>query len=76
MPDIRLHGQEVSVELIKQIINCVDMFGGNEHDYSAKFELIPDPRGKEFGHFLVSEVTYLRGKLPKKITKNSNAKRK
>lgn len=66
MPQIRLLGDEVETELYKEIKKAAARYGKNLSDFTAKFELLPDPRGPEYGHFLVSQVTYLKGKLDEK----------
>lgn len=63
MPRIRINGESVASELLEKIQEHADKYSKDEHSFSAKFELLPDPEGR--GHFLVSEVTYLRGDLIK-----------
>lgn len=50
-------------ELMEQIEKEAERYGKHPHDFSASFELIPDPQGKRYGHFLISQVTYRHGDL-------------
>ena len=59
----RLEGEEVEKELYDEIKNIADKYNKPTKDFSAKFELIPDPDPNVDGHFLISEVTYEEGKL-------------
>jgi hypothetical protein len=64
IPKIRT--ESVFYELASEIEKVARKFNKNPQDFSAKIEILPDPRGKQFGHFGLSEVTYLKGNLNKK----------
>lgn len=57
-----LINNDIEGELYENIIREAKKYGKDAHDFSAKFELLPDPNG---GHYLVAEVTYLKGDLTK-----------
>ena len=65
MPKIRPHEETIYGELYENIRKEAEKFGKDEHDFSASFELNPDPRGEEYGHYLMCRVTYLKGDLNK-----------
>lgn len=60
MPKIWLHGNPVYDELLEQIEKEAKRYKKDIGDFSASFELLSDGDG---GHFLLSQVTYEKGKL-------------
>lgn len=63
MPKIRVSEEAVSLELYGEIEKCVKRYKKHPHDFSAMFELVPDPRGKKYGHYFTAKVTYENGEL-------------
>lgn len=63
MLDIRLNGEDIQSELLTKINTEAKRHKKHPHDFSARVEMMPDPRGEDFGHYLVAEVTYLKGDL-------------
>jgi len=63
LPKIRLSGEEVFQELADEINKMAKYYKKHPHDFSASFELVPDPRGKKYGHFTIARVTYEKGNL-------------
>lgn len=61
LPNIRVSGEEVELELYEQIKKAAHQYGKREGDFSAKIELLPRPDGE--GHFFVAELTYRGGEL-------------
>jgi len=58
-PKIRLAGHEVDTELLEEIKKMAKFYKKPIQDFTARFELFPDPRGwQRYGHFLVAEVNY------------------
>lgn len=47
---------------MQQIEKMAKFYDIDPYECSASFELHPDPRGKEYGHYLLAKVTY-DGKL-------------
>lgn len=60
MPRIRVLGESVAGELYDEILKCSKEYNKPVSRFSAEFEILPDPEG---GHFMISQVTYLEGKL-------------
>lgn len=61
VPRIRVNEEDIAEELFSNICKFADTYGKECRDFSGKFELLPDPMGN--GHYLLSEITYLKGKL-------------
>lgn len=72
MPKIRLNGESVATELIEEIETCAKKYNKHPHDFSARFQVLPDIRGKKYGHFLLAEVTYEKGDLTKTIKQSES----
>ncbi len=62
-PMIRTRDESVFYELMQAIQKIAKQYKKNLHDFSASFEVLPDPRGKKYGHFSTSTVVYRKGKL-------------
>lgn len=58
---IKLNNESVGQELLEEINKIAKKFKKPTTEFSAKYEILPNPENN--GHFLVAEVTYLKGDL-------------